>query len=26
MHEILAAKLTALLGRTELRDLIDVQA
>ena len=26
MHEILAAKLTALLERTELRDLIDVQA
>jgi hypothetical protein len=26
MHEILAAKLTALLGRTELRDLVDVQA
>ena len=26
MHEILASKLTALLGRTELRDLIDVQA
>jgi len=26
IHEILAAKLTALLGRTELRDLIDVQA
>lgn len=26
MHEILVAKLTALLGRTELRDLIDVQA
>lgn len=26
MQEILAAKLTALLGRTELRDLVDVQA
>lgn len=26
MHEILAAKLTALLGRTELRDLVDVMA
>lgn len=26
MHEILAAKLTALLGRTELRDLVDVRA
>jgi len=26
MHEILVAKLTALLGRTELRDLVDVQA
>ena len=26
MHEILTAKLTALLGRTELRDLADVQA
>lgn len=26
MHEILAAKLTALLGRTELRDLVDVEA
>ena len=25
-HEILVAKLTALLGRTELRDLVDVQA
>ena len=25
MHEILVAKLTALLGRTELRDLVDVQ-
>jgi len=25
-HEILVAKLTALLGRTELRDLIDIQA
>ena len=25
-HEILAAKLTALLGRTELRDLVDVHA
>lgn len=25
MHEILVSKLTALLGRTELRDLIDVQ-
>ena len=26
MHEILVGKLTALLGRTELRDLVDVQA
>lgn len=26
MREILVAKLTALLGRTELRDLVDVQA
>jgi hypothetical protein len=26
VHEILAAKLSALLGRTELRDLADVQA
>jgi hypothetical protein len=26
MHEILVSKLTALLGRTELRDLIDVRA
>jgi hypothetical protein len=26
MHEILAAKLAALLGRTELRDLVDVMA
>jgi hypothetical protein len=26
MHEILVAKLSALLGRSELRDLIDVQA
>lgn len=26
MHEILVAKLTALLGRTEVRDLVDVQA
>lgn len=26
MHEILVAKLTALLGRRELRDLVDVQA
>ena len=26
MHEILVAKLTALLGRSELRDLVDVQA
>jgi hypothetical protein len=26
LHEILVSKLTALLGRTELRDLIDVQA
>jgi Nucleotidyl transferase AbiEii toxin, Type IV TA system len=26
MHEILVNKLTALLGRTELRDLVDVQA
>ena len=26
MHEILVSKLTALLGRTELRDLVDVQA
>ncbi len=26
MHEILTAKLTALLGRTELRDLVDVKA
>ena len=25
VHEILVAKLTALLGRTELRDLVDVQ-
>jgi hypothetical protein len=26
MHEILVAKLAALLGRVELRDLVDVQA
>ena len=26
MHEILVAKLTALLGRTEIRNLVDVQA